>query len=82
MQTWMYLVVPVLLYASERASTLINESNHQVDIIKVSVINFMSTYIQIEENETNSSSFLDIAGNHIHGKCFSTIHEQTSRIQV
>ncbi|KAL4610343.1 hypothetical protein ACB092_08G044300 [Castanea dentata] len=32
--TWMYLVVPVLLYASERASTLINERNHQVDIIK------------------------------------------------
>lgn len=32
--TWMYLVVPVLLYASERASILINESNHHVNIIK------------------------------------------------
>jgi hypothetical protein len=82
MQTWMYLVVPVLLYASERASTLINESNHHVNIVKVSTINIMSTSILIEENESNSSYFLDMAGNNLHGKCFSTIHEQTFRIQV
>ncbi|KAJ7950337.1 Respiratory burst oxidase [Quillaja saponaria] len=32
--TWMYVMVPVLFYASERTYTVISESNHRVDIIK------------------------------------------------
>lgn len=32
--TWMYLIVPVLFYASERISITLNERNHGVTIIK------------------------------------------------
>ncbi|XP_024019133.1 putative respiratory burst oxidase homolog protein H [Morus notabilis] len=32
--TWMYIMVPVLFYATERTYSLINESNHCVDIKK------------------------------------------------
>ncbi|KAL5581133.1 hypothetical protein UlMin_013575 [Ulmus minor] len=32
--TWMYIMVPVLFYVTERASTLINERNHRVGVIK------------------------------------------------
>ncbi|KAG2673645.1 hypothetical protein I3760_13G101300 [Carya illinoinensis] len=45
--TWMYLVVPVLFYASERASTIINEINHRVNVIKAIIYtgNVLALYI-------------------------------------
>ncbi|PON84172.1 Respiratory burst oxidase [Trema orientale] len=32
--TWMYIMVPVLFYATERTYSIINESNHRVNVIK------------------------------------------------
>lgn len=50
LQTWMYLVAPVLLYAIERISTAINERNHRVNIKKVStMINISCQVTVIEE---------------------------------
>ncbi|XP_002281695.1 putative respiratory burst oxidase homolog protein H [Vitis vinifera] len=35
--TWMYVMVPVLFYASERTLTSVHEHNHQVGIIKATI---------------------------------------------
>jgi hypothetical protein len=37
-QTWMYLIGPVLFYATERVFTKNQERFHRVDVIKVCVI--------------------------------------------
>jgi len=40
MQTWMYLVMPISLYAFERIHPFFKGKDHRVNIIKVCVKNF------------------------------------------
>ncbi|PON36881.1 Respiratory burst oxidase [Parasponia andersonii] len=35
--TWMYIVVPVFLYATERTYSIFNESNHRVSVLKATI---------------------------------------------
>lgn len=35
MQTWMYVAIPMVLYAGERLFSRVQEHNHRVHIIKV-----------------------------------------------
>ncbi|KAF4354595.1 hypothetical protein F8388_009586 [Cannabis sativa] len=35
--TWMYIAVPILLYATERTYSIFNESNHRVKILKATI---------------------------------------------
>lgn len=47
----MYVMVPVLFYASERTLTSVHEHNHQVGIIKVCIREFsFGDHSQIQGN--------------------------------
>lgn len=48
MQTWMYLVVPIALYAFERTHPFFKGKDHRVSVIKVCVNNFFSLVLHAE----------------------------------
>lgn len=48
MQTWMYLVVPLVLYAFERIHPFFKGKDHRVSVLKVRANNFFSLILYAE----------------------------------